>query len=187
MGGLMLEGTPGPFWHFASCGPPLKDLGFTASSQEWDKSKECILSLQETAHYSLGLREFHTSRSYRVLGSTLTQPRGEINTPAGPRKCVRVCACVRSGIRASMCTRVCVHTAVFLQWHIFPYPFSLEKLVDPSIVLISWKCPPSEIGCFDLQPMCHFLSNAFHTSSIAHFILLFLYYRLSILFSSIYN
>lgn len=73
-----------------SCGLPPKDLEFAASSKEWDKSKECTGSLQETAHYGLRLREFHTSRGYSVLGSTLTQPQGEINTPAGPRKYAQV-------------------------------------------------------------------------------------------------
>lgn len=120
---------------FASCRPPLKGRVFTASSEERDKSKECILSLQETAHYSLGLREFHISRSCSILGSTLAQPRGEINTPAGPRKCVRVCARAPAYVRA--CARVHVYTQLCFFSDTYSRIPSPQKLVDPGIVLIS--------------------------------------------------
>jgi len=113
-----------------SCGLPPKDLELTASSVEWDKSKECTLPLQETAHYSLRLREFHTSRGYKVLGSTLTQPWGEINTPAGPRKCTSVCTLLPTCkyVHISMCTHSCVSSMTHI-----PIFLLLRKLADPSV------------------------------------------------------
>lgn len=85
----VLRGVTVCFEHILSHGLPPKDPEFTASSQEWDKLKECTRSLYRKQHITAsGLGEFHTSRGYSVLGSTLTQPRGEINTPAGPGKCV---------------------------------------------------------------------------------------------------
>lgn len=117
---------------FPSCGLPPTDHEFTASSKELDKSKECTLSLQETAHYGLRLREFHTSRGYSVLGSTLTQPRGEINTPAGPRKYVGVYVCVYWRIYELVHECVCTHSCVSSMTHI-PIFLFLRKLADPSM------------------------------------------------------
>lgn len=143
-----------------SCGLPPKDLKFTASSEERDKSKECTLSLQETAHYGLRLREFHTSRGYSVLGSTLTQPWGEINTPAGPRKYVWVHVCVRTLAYMRACARVCVctHSCVSSMTHI-PIFLLLRKLVDPSMC---WYLEGVLLQAQLLWPetKCHWLSQS---------------------------
>lgn len=115
------------FQHIQSCVLPPKDLEFTAGSEERDKSEECTLSLQETAHHGPGLRKFQTSRGYSVLGSTLAQPRGEINTPAGARKCVSVHGRTR---RASVSVCVRTHSCVSSMTHIHVFCL-LGKLVDP--------------------------------------------------------
>lgn len=98
------------FERIPGCRLPPEGLGFTARNGTPSRSNVLSRSLQETAHHGPGLGEFHTSQGYSVLGSTLALPRGEINTPAGPRKCVRapVCACVLASLRA--CTRECVYT-----------------------------------------------------------------------------
>lgn len=106
------------------------------------ESQSCALPLapQETAHHGLGRREFHTSQGYSVLGSTLTRPRGEINTPAGPRICVCVRAGGRAGEQTSMHTyahtraraSVCTHSCVSSMTHIPIFPLQ-RKLVDPGM------------------------------------------------------
>lgn len=95
---------------FQAVGCHPKGLGFTARNGTPSRSNVLSRSLQETAHHGPGLGEFHTSQGYSVLGSTLALPRGEINTPAGPRKCARapVCSCMLASLRA--CTRECVYT-----------------------------------------------------------------------------
>lgn len=102
------------------------------------KSKECTLPLQETAHYSLKRREFLTSRGYNVWGSTLTQPWGEINTPAGPRKCARVRSLLPTckHVRLKACTHSCVSSVT----HTYIPP---KKTGWPQHVLITWSCPVS--------------------------------------------
>lgn len=125
------------------------------------------LSLQETAHHGLGLREFHTSQGYSVLGSTLTQPRGEINTPAGPRKRVRMCASTLVNVQACTHTSVCVctHSCVSSMTHI-PIFLLLRKLVDPGMC---WYLGGVPLQAQLLWPKtkCHWLSNAFHgTTSV---------------------
>ena len=80
-------------------------------------------TLQETAHYDLRLGEFHTSRGYNVLGSTLALLQAEINTPAGPEKNVCACACMRVYVCARVCVCLCVcvrstHSCVSSMTHI---------------------------------------------------------------------
>lgn len=62
------------------------------------------------------------------------KPRGEINTPAGPKK---KCVCEHTGEHVCMSVCMCVHTAVFLKWHIFSYCFSEENWLTLACVDIS--------------------------------------------------
>lgn len=103
--------------HIPSCGLPPKDLEFTASSEEWDKSKECTLSLQETAHHGLGLREFHTSRGYSVWGQH-SHSLGVKLTPQLDRE--NVCVCVCEHVHVSICvyTQLCFFNDTYSH---FPY------------------------------------------------------------------
>lgn len=168
MGGTSLERTHCLFWTHSKLS--------TATQRPWIYSRQrgmgqvqvmysLSLSLQETAHHGLGLREFHTSQGYSVLGSTLTQPRGEINTPAGPRKCVRMCASTLVNVQACTHTRVCTHSCVSSMTHI-PIFLLLRKLVDSGMC---WYLGGVLLQVQLLWPKtkCHWLSNAFHgTTSV---------------------
>lgn len=133
-GGTSLEWTHWQLWTHSKLSPATQRLPQRIYSKQRGTGPVKVMYSpsrppQETAHHGLELREFHTSQGYSFLGSTLTQPWGEINTPAGPRKCVQMCVNTLVNVQACACECVCTHSCVSS----IPIFLPLRKPVHPGM------------------------------------------------------
>lgn len=109
-------------FHIVDCHPKTMSLQRAARN---GTSRRNVLSLYRKQHITASGLENSTLHEVTAFWGQHSRSLGVKLTPQLDQENVRECVCVW----AHWCTcehvrvSVCVHTAVFLQWHIFPYFF----------------------------------------------------------------